>query len=316
MKRQLDEGTYKFKTTNNFKIMERGKVREIKAHHISDRAVLKSLSMYSIYPTLDGMIMENNSASQKGKGTDHAIKVFREALAHAYKKYGREFYVGTYDFHDYFGSIPHDKAIEIIGSRLDERSRQLFIDYTELFDEGYGIGGEVSQIVSIAYPSSLDREIACDPAVDRSGRYMDDGWFITGAKEDAVRVMKKIQKKAKQLGLVINETRTDIANMSKESVTFLKKRTSVTETGQIVMKLTRKNIRARQRATKKQKEDNVPPLSTYQSLQSWFSYSRKYRSDRAKMSAAKKAAVIFGINWDDMKILMRGGMPNGLIKRT
>ena len=128
--------------------------------------------------------------------------------------------------------------------------------------------------------------------------------------------MKKIQRKAKQLGLVINETRTDIANMSKENVTFLKKRTSVTETGQIVMKLTRKNIRARQRATKKQKEDNVPPLSTYQSLQSWFSYSRKYRSDRAKMSAAKKAAALFGIKWGDMKILMRGGMPNGLIKRA
>lgn len=316
IKRKLDNDEYEFKPTNNFTIKERGKTRDIKAHHISDRAVMKAYSKYELCPAVEGLIMNNNSASQKGKGTDHAIIIFREALAHAYKKFGTDFCVGTYDFHDYFGSIPHDKAIEKIGSRLSHEGKELFEKYSKLFEVGYGIGGEISQITSIAYPSSIDREIACQPFVIASGRYMDDGWFITETKEEAQKVHAIIDKKSKEHGLTINEKRTGISRMKYESVTFLKKRTKITKSGQIVMKLTRKNIRNRKRAIEKQKNDNIPMLSIVQSAQSWFSYARKYRSDKAKMDLAKKFSNKHKIGWDNTKIIMRGGIPNGLKQGT
>ena len=81
--------------------------------------------------------------------------------------------------------------------------------------------------------------------------------------------------------------------------------------GQIVMKLTRKNITARKRAIRKQKKDKIPKLSVMQSAQSWFSYARKYKSDKAKFDIAKKFSKKNNIKWNDTKILMRGGFPDG-----
>lgn len=296
----LEDGTYKPNPTYNFTISERGKTRHIKAHHILDRVWYKSWCEHDLKPLVEGRIMPANSASQKGKGTDHSIKLFRKALTRAYKKWGRDFYVVTTDYHDYFGSIPHDKILEEIRFE-DERSNRTLRDYLAIFPggKGLGIGGEPSQIISIVYPSKVDRMVACNCPTFASGRYMDDSWFICHTKEEANYTLKKFVEVSESLGLIVNWKRTQMHHMTKHSVIWLKKRTSLTETGKIVMKLTRKNVRLRFRTLKHYKElvdeKLMPRDAVFDSMQCWTRYALKYDGYKQVKRVVAYFSELFGV---------------------
>lgn len=313
-RKKIEEKKHFFRGTNDFYLKERGKKRHIRSHQIIDRAVLKSYCRFSLIPATAPIVMPTNTASQEGKGTEQAIKQFRQALAHAWRKYGRDFYVITWDFHDYFGSIPHEKALNIIGGRLrDPRDIEVLEKYTDLFPGGigYGIGGEPSQVISIAYPSSLDRMVACDPNVLGNGRYMDDGWAVVHRIEDARILLEKIKTTVTgKLGIALNYKSTRIFWMETDSVTYLKKRTRLDANGKIVMRIVRKNIATRHRLTRKQKREydagNMPFEAIEQSMQCWLSYSRPYQSDSARWRIAREYAELFDQDWNHVKKLMRG----------
>lgn len=305
-KKMLESGTFRPKKTNDFTLCERGKERMIRAHHINDRQVYKSFVRNELIPATDCMVMEYNSASQPGKGTEHAIKAFRRALTKAYKKYGRNFFVWTYDFTNYFGSIPHEPAVEM--SRLtDERSRWLLRQYSDLFAEGYGIGGEPSQRIAVIYTADLDGFVAAYPGVMCSGRYMDDGWAISSDRDVLKTLDAEFKARVEKKGLTVNAKRTNIADMSRQSVVFLKKRTSITETGRIVMKLSRTNVRDEIRRIKWQKAHDVPKETILDSFQCWCAYARKYQSDKQMLRVANFWSHEFGIPWEIALRYVNGG---------
>ena len=302
---------YKPMKTNDFILHERGKERHIKAHHVNDRQVYKSYCMHELVPLTQNYIMENNSASQEGKGTDHAIKLFRKGLAHAYKVCkGNHFYVVTYDFHDYFNSIDQDLTIAML-EFTDKRSEKFFKDYAALFEHGFGIGGEPSQRIAITYPSSIDRMISCNPKVIASGRYMDDGWAIVKTKQESKELIKDIKKQADKLKLTLNQKHTTITDMSKHSTVFLKKRTKVLSSGKIVMQLVRKNIRDKLRTIKIQKNDldngKMPFDSILQSFVTWCSYAGKYNSNKQMLRVGNMFAETFNYPWDDVLYIINKG---------
>lgn len=308
-RKRLKTGNYKFRNTHNFWLCERGKWRRIRSHNIADRQVQKSYCKNELIPATKPRIMQNNTASQEGKGTEQAIKQFRADLAHAYKVCGgRRFFAVIYDFHDYFGSIPHAGAVDGIAPWLsDEESVGLLKSYAEVFpgEVGFGIGGEPSQVVAIVYPSSIDRMIACDPDVISSGRYMDDGYAIVPTLEAAHRIEGKFRDKAKSLRLTVNEKRLQIYSMETDVVTFLKKRTSMTETGKIIMRLVRKNVRDELRRIKFQKEQfdagrmQMRPIE--QSIEEWCAYARKYHAYKARVRVLDTYAKTFGIPWEKVR---------------
>lgn len=306
-RKKLLSGQFAYHKTNDFKLCERGKWRNIQAHYIGDRQVQKAFCKYELIPSVQNRILPNNAASQNGKGTDFMIAQFRQDLAHAYKVCGgRQFYVITYDFHNYFGSIPHDQSLQMLCAGLhDARSQKLLTGYANNFSDnaGYGIGGEPSQVIAVVYPSPIDRMLACDPDVIRSsGRYMDDGYIIVRTLDAAHRVIAKYRTKAEQMGLIVNEKRLQIYNMSKDVVTFLKKRTSITESGKIVMRLTRENVRNEIRRIKYHKKEydagRMPMYAIEQSIQCWISYASKYNSYKARIRVLDFYAKIFNIPWD------------------
>ncbi len=69
---RLRNGTYESKGFIEFDINERGKKRHISSVHISERVVQKSICDYGIVPVLEKSLIYDNSASQRGKGTDFA----------------------------------------------------------------------------------------------------------------------------------------------------------------------------------------------------------------------------------------------------
>lgn len=292
--------TYTPKPPYIFWLSERGKTRKITSHHISDRMVYKAFVTYELWPAVMPYILPSNSASQIGKGTTYAIKLFRKHLAHAYKKCGRDFWVVTYDFHDYFGSIPHDKAYEMIAPWLSsEEARHFLRVYFDNFPghTGIGIGGEPSQVIAIVYPQKLDHRINQICGVIASGRYMDDGYAVCSDKESAAAVIEEIRAQTKALGLTINEKRTCKHYMKNESVTFLKKRTFIDERGKIVMRLTRKNVRLELSRLKYQaqkvKEGVMPIQSARDSFQAWYSYALPYQSFHARQRVLNKYKEYF-----------------------
>jgi len=304
---ELQAGTYQPMPTVNFNLCERGKWRFIQSHHIIDRTWYKSWCDHDFKPHIENRLLPTNSASQKGKGTDHSIKTFRRALAKAYRKWGKDFYVVTTDYHNYFGSLPHDKIIEEIRFN-DPRSEKTLRDYINMFpgDRGVGIGGEPSQIIAIVYPSRVDRMIACNCPTLASGRYMDDSWFICHTKEEAQYSLKKFIEVSTELGLEINWNRTQIHHMKSQSVTWLKQRTSLTDTGKIVMKLTRKNVNQRLKAIDHYGLlfacGQMPLECLYMAMQCWTRYALCYNG----YTQAKRVVYYFSQEF---------GVPDVLAKR-
>lgn len=312
-KRHLLDRTYKPWKTNDFYIDERGKRRFIRAHSINDRQVYKSFCTYEMKPAIKNYILDQNNASQVDKGTDRSIKQFRKDLARAYKKFGRDFYVITYDYHDYFGSLDHELIRENI--HVSDDTFWILDEYVDIFERmdgkfyGVGIGGEPSQDIAVAYCAKIHRALTCDPTVFAAGWYMDDGYVITHTKREAQVVLSNITAASIQHNIRLNWKRTKIFWMEKDSVVWLKKRTFLTETGKIVMRLTRKNI-----------TDEIHRLNEYkflysqgaislepaaQSIMCWCTYAKPYKSNEAMIRVIKYFCNKFDIPWSVGKLLLR-----------
>ena len=67
---KLKNGENVTKEGINFKINERGKVRDIRSVHISERVVQKALCDYVLVPILSKSLINDNGASIKGKGSN------------------------------------------------------------------------------------------------------------------------------------------------------------------------------------------------------------------------------------------------------
>lgn len=298
--------------TNNFTICERGKIRKIKAHPVKDRAFYKSWVRFDLLPQVSNRLLECNSASQEGKGTDHAISHFKRCLEKAIRRNnGADFYVITADYHDYFGSIPHCTITNQIQFE-DYRSNKTLKNYLNLFPgkRGIGIGGEPSQVIAIAYTSVIDRTMICNSPVKDLGRYMDDCWMICDTKEDAQEALRIFVAKSEELGLTINEKRTKINHMTHDTVLWLKKRTHIDRhTNKVIMQLTRKNVRDCIRRIHKNKElleqGVMTPDGVMASMQCWASYAKRINANKQLIRVLNEFGEVFDVPWEVMRWLLR-----------
>lgn len=309
--KKLKTCSYTFRRTNNFILYERGKKRIIKAHPVRDRQVLKAFCKVELKPQIDSFILPSNCASQVGKGTEDSIKRFKADLSHAYRKYGRDFYVTTCDFHDYFGSEDHKYILDTV-ILSDEGCKEILKKYLKLFPGsiGVGIGGEPSQDVSTVYASKIDRFLLCDRRVISNGRYMDDFYFITRTKAEAKDVLNKVRDISENvLHLTLNPKMTKTNHMTKDTVVWLKKRSYLTQTGKIVMRLTRKNVKAIIKSLYFEKEQiengTMPRIVADMSILCWCSYARRYNARQDMKKVVDIYMILFDVPWDKAKILFK-----------
>lgn len=235
-----------------FDIKERGKLRHIKSITIEERVVQKSFVKNCITPVLRPYLIYDNGATLKGRGPHHQIKRVVKHLQDHYKKYGLKGWIYTFDFHDYFGSIPLHALVEA------ERSKIVFdhvMKYVETFiyafgEIGLGLGSEISQISAVYYPNPIDHYVKDQMRVHGYDRYMDDGIIIHHSKKYLMKVIQGVKQIATKLGLSFSEKKCRLMKISKQ-FTFLKTRFRLTETGKVVKRVVNKTITRERRRLKK-----------------------------------------------------------------
>ena len=250
---QLMDGKWKSKGFCNFDLYDRGKLRHIRSVHIAERVVQHTLCDELLTPAITPSLIYDNSGSLKGKGMDFALQRCRRHIAEAVRKHDRDhLYVLVYDFKGYFDNIDHDEAMRLQMRYVsDERSlsltRQLVDDFGEV---GVGLGSQVSQTIATAIPNPLDHAFKQEMKIRWYGRYMDDGYAIHESCEHLEHCLERLRQLCGERNIPLNEGKTKIVSLRKGFV-FLKMRFTITETGRIVQRASRKTIvRERRKITK------------------------------------------------------------------
>lgn len=250
LRQQLLDGTYKSKGFNEFRITERGKVRQIQSVHISERTVQKALCNNGIKPIIEPLLVETNTASRKGMGTSKARQDLKRHLADHYKEHGTNGGILVMDLHDYFHSIDHDILKEKYRAVIkDEKILKLLFYFIDCFKEGLGLGSEISQISAIFYANDIDHFV-----VDKGmkyARYMDDSYVISDDLEQLKVLRKEIAQKYAEIGITMNTSKTQIIPFAKSAFPYLKRRWRIQEDGRITERPTRDIFAKERRKLKK-----------------------------------------------------------------
>ena len=283
IQRDLLFGTYEPGKTVNFDIIERGKLRHIQAHHVRDRAVQKAICNGALLPTVYPTLIYDNSASQEGKGTDFALKRLKEHLRWHLARYGKTGVIVIIDLHSYFDTIPHDKAEKRLTRHISDqkiiKATRKIIDNNP-GELGLGLGSEVSQIGAISYTDEIDRIVKEKYGIHCYGRFNDDSYFICSDRKTAELCLEDIRKALKGIGLQTNEKKTAIHNLSSDDFVYLKKRVHIEDSGKIVFRIARKNIRdERKKILDQRAEYDAGRMSMdyiVKSYETWRNYAKKY----------------------------------------
>ena len=304
-------------------ICERGKHRTIFPVVIDDRVIQKVFCDYSLTPLVERTIIEANCASLKGKGVQYARDRITQMIRSARNEYGNVFYVLVFDFKSYFDSIPHrtceyvlnklysDKRIvnmlmQIIRSyhipeieRIKNKSVRDLEMKKLLNNERCGIclGSQVSQLLALLVPNSIDHLIKDKFGIKHYIRYMDDGIIIAKDKETLNNLFEAMENEAEKLGLKFSQAKTYTVKSTK-GFTFLKVRYWIGNDGRVHKKLFRSGITRMRRKLKKfkKKTDNgtMTLKNVYDSMQSWLEHSKVADSYHTKNSMLRLYKKLFG----------------------
>lgn len=279
---QLQDCTYRSKGFYEFDIIERGKPRHIRSVHISERCVQRTLCDESIIPLLERSLIYDNGASMKNKGIDFAIRRLETQLHRHYRKYGSEGYILQFDFKSYFDNISHDVVVKILRNiYTDNKLYGLASMFVRNFgDKGLGLGSQVSQIMAIAVPNIADHYIKEKLHIKGYGRYMDDGYLIHQDKEYLKQCLREIRNILNELGIKLNEKKTQIVKLS-HGFTFLKTKFNLLPSGRVLKRPGRKSIVTMRRKLKKFKKMGLGYDTARTSLNSWLGHMKRYKSYKA-----------------------------------
>jgi hypothetical protein len=209
-----------------FTLRERGKIRRIKSVHISERIVQKCLCNQILIPILSNSLIYDNGASMKGKGVHFAIKRFILHLAKFYKRnnYSNEGYALLIDFSKFFDNIDHETLFKMLERDIkDKFVLRLTKSFISIFGAGksLGLGSQVSQIIAVYFPNSLDHFIKDNKGEKYYGRYMDDLYIIHHDKTYLKILLQEIETVCNKLKITVNKKKTRIVKLS-HGVEFLK----------------------------------------------------------------------------------------------
>lgn len=282
----LQSNNYRQGEFLEFELNERGHNRHIEALGIADRVVQRALCDEVLMPQLGKYLIYDNGASQKDKGVEFCRRRLETHLHKYYRKYGSDGYFLHIDFRKFFDNIRHDKLLAAFSDKLDDdsvmpvlenmvQSFKIDISYSDkdLTDQVFnsmeyakipadlktgkrymaksmGIGSQVSQAAGVFFPTKIDTYCKVVRGCKFYGRYMDDIYIIHHDKEFLRSVLDGVREQSAEIGLFINEKKTQIFKL-RHGFAFLKIKYNLTETGKIIKRPARDNITRQRRKMKK-----------------------------------------------------------------
>lgn len=110
----------------------------------------------------------------------------------------------------------------------------------KMLSKSLGIGSQISQISGIFYPTKIDNFCKIVRGCHFYGRYMDDTYIIHHDKDYLKQLLEDIIRICTDLGIHINEKKTQICPLT--NFTFLKTKYTLTDTGRVIHRMPHDNI--------------------------------------------------------------------------
>lgn len=300
---QLIKHKYKTLGFHTFRILERGKPRLIQAVHVSERVVQKSLCNNALKPIIEPLLIDTNTASRKGMGTQKALDDIVRHLEQHVKKHGRKGGILIMDLHDYFHSIDHEILLQQYRKVIkDDGIFNLIKYFVKCFKKGLGLGSEISQISAIFYANDIDHYVKDTLGIDEYARYMDDSYVICEDIDKLREIRRTIENMYADLKIEMNTKKTQIVPFEKSDFIFLKKRFHIEPSGRIVVRPLRKVITTMRRKLVKFKKklDNgdMNMEGIRMSYRSWRGTIAKYDTSKTIYEMDKQYLKLFDETWE------------------
>lgn len=264
-----------------FKINERGKIRNIKSPHISERVVQKTLCDHVLTPILTRPLIYDNGASVRGKGTAFSRKRLVRHMSEYYRLHGADGYALIIDYSKYFDRIDHETLYKMADEYItNPRVQGIYKQAVDEFGEtGLGLGSQVSQILAIFYPNKIDHFIKETLRIRYYGRYMDDSYLLHQSKEYLQYCLECIRFLCKKYKIVLNEKKTRIVRL-RQGVPFLHCKYRYAATGRILKNGGRESAKRMKRKLKyfaRQRAAGKMTISYIRDVyQSWRGFMRQF----------------------------------------
>lgn len=261
IRKSLIDKTYEQMEPYCFILRKRGKIRNIKAVHISDRVVQKALCDYVLVPELSKYLIYDNGSSLKGKGIDFARKRLTCHLQRYYRnEFTNEGYILLIDCKKYFDSMDHKVLLNMFEDLLWDKDVINLI--SKMLNKngngkiGVDIGNQLSQISGLLYLSKVDNYCKIVKGLKYYARFADDIYIIHQDKEFLKELKIELEDVFKSLRIEMNQKKTQIKRIDKGFV-YLKYFYILRSNGSIYKRPTKKVIRNIKVKLKKMKNNNV-----------------------------------------------------------
>lgn len=249
LRQDLLSGKYKISPYQIFVIHE-PKTRTIVATRIRDRQFQRALCDNGFMQDMTEHFLIDNPACQKGKGTDFTLNRMTAHLRRYFNTYGREGWVLKCDIHHFFPSTPHEVAKAAVLKRVeDERAYKAIAEVIDSFENGLGLGSEISQLVELAVLDNLDHYIKEKLRIKHYLRYMDDFILVHPDRDYLIFCKSEIEKHLHSIGLELN-AKTKIYPL-RQGVQLMKWRFVITETGKIKRFMSKEKLGRQRRKIRK-----------------------------------------------------------------
>lgn len=242
----------------NIFIIKEPKLRLIMSQNIIDKIINHMVSEYFLVNIFDKVLIDENIATRKNKGTHYGIKLLKKYLNELKNK---DFYILKFDISKYFFNIDHNISKELIRTKIKdkdvlkilddiidstdanyineniekEKNKEIIkiknkinsdilikeINELPIYKKGKGlpIGNMSSQVIAILYLNELDHFIKEKLKIKYYQRYMDDGVILHESEEYLEYCLKEITKILDRYELKLNK-KTKIINI-KQGFEFL-----------------------------------------------------------------------------------------------
>lgn len=256
----LLSGRYKLRPGTAVKIY-RPKKREAIAPWFRDRVWQRSMCNNGVYDDLTRSLMYDNTACQKGKGTDLAIRRTIKMLQQIYRETGSNEGWGVHmDLQKYFPSTPHSEIHKLDRDRITDHEYLPYLD--EIVESvkdcrapadiaadpfgarGTGLGSQINQLHQVALPNQFDHELR--RISKHSERYMDDTLVLDKDKEVCVQALVLAKKMFAAHGLTV-VCKAGFFQL-KHGFYFLRHYFRLTETGKVIVRLHPDTLKIERRA--------------------------------------------------------------------